>query len=536
MATNQNISDHAGNYTSSAESRKSNYFPTPAPDPNAGRIGALATMQAPTDTSRQQTGSAIDSNPTAPSSIGDLASPSTMGTEAPPGSPDELNSRIARNTAFLQDPTTKAQLVQFGMSMLASAGRGNLGGNIGQALSLSAALPGRLKEMNLKAANTMSEMDVRNRSQAVEEQRLAIEKQRLQMDVVKAGGMNFSRVISPDDPLNERFQLGLKPGDKPARVDFLANPDGTILKAEIQGPYDTSNAGANSSIPDLLSQADAAEKAGKPQEAALLRTEAQTKATGPGGMSSKGGIITPDTTPGNTTGVKVDYAPGSEGDIAAKAAAKISSTAEAGSLQAADIVTKKIDHALGLLDNSVAPNVFVTGLGEYLSYLPASEAKDMKTTLDTIRGNITTQKLSEMRAGSKNGAAVGNVSNFEDEMFGSLLGSMDQGMSASQMRENLVSIRALYDDIINKGTLTSIGRQVDNGTMSPQDGMQHAAELLSTEGIHLMDPQTSDLKTGKDEQPIPIPDAISGFTKEQYNRVRLQWDKMDNATRRKFLD
>lgn len=45
----------------------------------------------------------------------------------------------------------------------------------------------------------------------------------------------FSRVVSGDDPLNQRFGLGIPPG-KQARVEFTRQPDG-LIEASVQGAF-----------------------------------------------------------------------------------------------------------------------------------------------------------------------------------------------------------------------------------------------------------------------------------------------------------
>jgi hypothetical protein len=49
-----------------------------------------------------------------------------------------------------------------------------------------------------------------------------------------------------------------------------------------------------------------------------------------------------------------------------------------------------------------------------------------------------------MRQESPTGAAVGNVSNFEDKLLGSLKGSLDQKQSEGQLVTNLNRIRNFY--------------------------------------------------------------------------------------------
>lgn len=465
-------------------------------------------------------------------SVGEMAQP-MQPPEAPvqQGTP-EYDQRFQRNRRFLQSPEIQAGLMQAGLNLMAGGDMGNaLGGAMEAAGSVSKNRMDQA-ELDRKALLDERQQQVSEGHLNIDYQQLELQRRALKLQMMKEGGNKFSRVISGDDPLNERFGLGLNPGER-AKVEFLVDANGNLKTASVEGGFGKTAGTGEPDIPQLLADADAAEKAGRFQEAGLLRMQAQTKATGTGGVSAKGGVISPD--PNNPTGLKVTAIPGSESDIAAKDAAARAEQQRTSKLQKAEVVTKKIDQAVALLDNSVAPNVFVTGFGEYLSYLPSSTSRDMKNMIATIKANITIDELSKLRAESKTGAAVGNVSNFEDELFGSMLGSLDQGMNAGQMRQNLMDIRIMYDDIVNKGTLSEIGKAVDNGDMTAEDGFKHAAELLTPKGINLTEPMESDIQTGVDEVPLPMPESIPGFSTEQYNRVKNAWKDMPNAQRRSFL-
>jgi hypothetical protein len=73
--------------------------------------------------------------------------------------------------------------------------------------------------------------------------------------------------------------------------------------------------------------------------------------------------------------------------------------------------------------------------------VPGSPAKNLAATLDTIRGNVGLDKLNEMRANSPTGGALGNVTERENAILQSVLGSIDQGQSQGQLRRNLEAIK-----------------------------------------------------------------------------------------------
>lgn len=100
-----------------------------------------------------------------------------------------------------------------------------------------------------------------------------------------------------------------------------------------------------------------------------------------------------------------------------------------------DIVLGKIDEALGQINNLTAGPMSLT------AGVPGSPAKNLAATLDTIRGNVGLDKLNEMRANSPTGGALGNVTERENAILQSVLGSIDQGQSQGQLRRNLEAIK-----------------------------------------------------------------------------------------------
>jgi len=487
-------------------------------DPNSNRIGAMASMGR-TDTT--QTASVGD-NTSAPTSVGELATPSAFGREPPPSSVDELNGRVQRNMSFLSDPQTKAQLMQFGLSLMGSAGRGNPISGFADALSSSAALPGRAAMMNLKYNKEVQGMDIAERSQQVEEARLRIE----QVKLIKEGGTPFSRVISGDDPLNEKFGLGLKPGES-ARVQFISDLNGKIVNASVEAPF-----GESPKTPEIIqlrNQADIAEKKGDIQTATMLRQQAQTLASGGGGSLLKPGESTvPD--PSSPTGFKIIQVPGGEAERVQTEADTAKQTRVDEARMQAEFAIDNIDRATNMIQESIAPNYLVTGWGSLLSYLPNTVAADFSTAIDTIKAHNTVRQLTLMREGSKSGASgLGQVTEFEDRMLSSMLGSLEQKQSAASMLHNLGAVRKVYDAIINTGSLAEIGKKVDGGSMTYDQGIVEAAGALASGGNATQDPRS----TG--EEPIPFPTETPGIEGAVRDRLKSIWNTLSNEDRKQFL-
>ncbi len=512
----QGINDHS---TALAErdTKKKKAF---QPDPDTGRIGAQA-MQ--TGESRPQAmGSSVGGNPSAPSELGSLITPSVVGTEPPPSSPEELEARTQRNATFLSNPTVKAQLLQFGLGALSAAGRGNF--NFGGAIQSAIGLPARARAMNLKYNQGVQEMNIKERGMQIDEERLKLEEAKF----LREGGMKFSRVITADDPINEKFGLGIPAGGS-ARVEFTTDANNKIRNASVEAPY-----GEQEKTPEIVTlrkQADKLDAEGDSQGAALLRQRADTIATG-ANPKLAGGVAVPDKN--SPTGYRTSNVPGSEAEQAAKEAADKEKAKQDSAESQANIVLDRIDKATGMLNNSVAPNVLISGgVGNLAKYIPfvGQESLDFQETIATIKANNTVRQLSKMREEAKSGASgLGQVTEFEDRMLAAVTGSLEQHQSAKQLVENLGTVRQVYNAIINTGALSEIGHMVDDNIITEQEGIQRAAAILAPEG----DETQSPLENGKTA--IPFPESVPNLDADQITRAKAAWPFMDDQAKKDFIE
>jgi hypothetical protein len=100
------------------------------------------------------------------------------------------------------------------------------------------------------------------------------------------------------------------------------------------------------------------------------------------------------------------------------------------------VVAEDIDRALSLADS------WTTGFtGSAMSFVPGSDAYNLKAMLDGIKANIGFDKLQEMRANSPTGGALGQVSERENTLLQSVMGSLDQSQSKDQFRRNLERLK-----------------------------------------------------------------------------------------------
>ena len=100
----------------------------------------------------------------------------------------------------------------------------------------------------------------------------------------------------------------------------------------------------------------------------------------------------------------------------------------------ADIVGEDINRAIGMIDKGFA----TTGApGAVMSSIPGTDANDMSALIDTIGANIGFDQLSQMRAASPTGGALGSVTEREMTLLQSVKGAIRQSQSKDQLRYNL---------------------------------------------------------------------------------------------------
>ena len=109
------------------------------------------------------------------------------------------------------------------------------------------------------------------------------------------------------------------------------------------------------------------------------------------------------------------------------------------------IVNTTVDDAIA------AANNWSTGWGAKLfGSLPETEALQMQGLLDTIKANVGFDELTEMRANSPTGGALGNVSEKENVLLQALKGSLNPLLDAPTMKKNLGTIKRLYAEVLEE--------------------------------------------------------------------------------------
>lgn len=130
-----------------------------------------------------------------------------------------------------------------------------------------------------------------------------------------------------------------------------------------------------------------------------------------------------------------------------QAAAAQADARKSGKQVKADVVTTDIDRALSTIER--IPE-WTTGMGgAALKGIPGSGASNVGALIDTVKANVGFEQLQAMREASPTGGALGAVSERENALLQSVLGSLEQSQSPEQLVYNLKRLKNIYLDIVH---------------------------------------------------------------------------------------
>ena len=109
------------------------------------------------------------------------------------------------------------------------------------------------------------------------------------------------------------------------------------------------------------------------------------------------------------------------------------------SLLATDNVLNTVDKALNLSDEYWATGYDLAAIAPF-----PTDAREMKTYVDTLQANLAFDRLQEMRDNSETGGALGQVSNIELNLLQSSVAALDAG--SRNFPEQLAAVRGQYED------------------------------------------------------------------------------------------
>lgn len=96
---------------------------------------------------------------------------------------------------------------------------------------------------------------------------------------------------------------------------------------------------------------------------------------------------------------------------------------------------QSVDELMGKISNKTA------GWGNLAAGIPASDAMNFASELDTLKANIAFNELTAMREASKTGGALGQVSNVELRLLESALGALNPRQSPENLKAQLSKIK-----------------------------------------------------------------------------------------------
>lgn len=154
--------------------------------------------------------------------------------------------------------------------------------------------------------------------------------------------------------------------------------------------------------------------------------------------------------------VQMEPIPGGPADTTSQDAQKVEQTQTWNR-----IVNQEIGRALDIIESSGLPT---TGaVGDILSGVGGTGARDLRGLLDTIKSNAGFDRLQAMRDSSPTGGALGQVSERELAFLQSTIGNLEQSQSREQLEFNLRRLQRLYQNMLE-------GRRAYDGLIDePED-------------------------------------------------------------------
>lgn len=147
-------------------------------------------------------------------------------------------------------------------------------------------------------------------------------------------------------------------------------------------------------------------------------------------------------------GVQMEAIPGSPaaGDAADKFNKELAANTQKQTV--GDIVLDDIGRALDTSKN--ASGMPSTGFfGGVLEGVPGTNAHNLQQTLQSIKANVSFDKLQAMRQASPTGGALGSVTEGEGKKLESVYGALEQSQSQPQFEYNLKRLANVYMDIVH---------------------------------------------------------------------------------------
>lgn len=140
-------------------------------------------------------------------------------------------------------------------------------------------------------------------------------------------------------------------------------------------------------------------------------------------------------------------------------------------IRQSDRVISKVNEALDQV------GFYSTGFaGKALKGLPTTDAYKLRTIVETIQANLSFDKLMEIKASSKTGGGLGNVTERELDLLMSSVENLDIGLDDATLSQNLANVIKYYESF-KKSQMNDVKRTGERLGIEQESRQQTAAPI-----------------------------------------------------------
>ena len=219
---------------------------------------------------------------------------------------------------------------------------------------------------------------------------------------------------------------------------------------------------------------------GVPKDQAIERAFGKGGSTfnlGPKTQISGDYVIVED--PTAEAGVRFIPIKGSKAEKEALAAAGREGVTQQQAAQKEAVISKSVDFLVSKIDAGGLFNLPEAGIvGNVLGALGVNQdAVDFKNELASVQANVAFDRLQQMRDASKNGGALGSVTEGELDLLMSSYGNLKQSTSPKKLKENLLYIKKIMTKIENDPVASSFYYNTSSGAAPLQTQATGGAQV-----------------------------------------------------------
>jgi hypothetical protein len=212
----------------------------------------------------------------------------------------------------------------------------------------------------------------------------------------------------------------------------------------------------------------------------------------------------------DSTGRIVEFVPikGSKAYNEAKGAEQRQATIYAGTVESANTVIAKVEEALAIVDEEW----FATGLAAQVTgWIGGTEGLSLQSKYNTINAIMGFEELRKMRAESKTGGALGQVTELELKLLQSTTAELNKDLKASVQKTHLTQVKKKYLRVVIKAGFYENAKDFGYAPATPlyEDGKLTNWKVM---GRLIPDKEMKDILPNKEYNKLR---AITGKKKQQ---------------------